>query len=107
MLSIDAQARRVWNQVGALRQNGRTMVEHVNECVTVKNQFTALGETVPEDQFIDKLLNMDRDLSYLCQTLAHACAEYIITRITDGYSFHDPPDRQQQQQQGDGGRGRL
>ena len=75
--------------------------------MTVKNQFTALGETVPEEQFIDKLLNMDRELSYLCQTLARACAEDIITRLTDGYSFNDPLDRQQQQQQGDGGRGRL
>ena len=38
------------------------MVEHVNECMTVRNQLMAVGETVPEKQFIDKLLNIDREL---------------------------------------------
>ena len=35
------------------------MVEHVNDCMTVKNQLEALGETVAEKQFVDKLLNID------------------------------------------------
>ena len=37
MLSIDAEARRLWNKFGALRQNGMTMVKHVNECMTVRD----------------------------------------------------------------------
>ena len=40
--SIDAEARSLWNRFGALRQDGRTLVEHVNECTTVKNQITGL-----------------------------------------------------------------
>ena len=48
MRSTDAEARRLWSRFSALRQAGRPMVEHVNECMTVKNQLTALGETVPE-----------------------------------------------------------
>ena len=65
MPSTDAEARRLWNRFTALRQAGRPMVEHVNECMTVKNQLTALGETVPEMQFVDKLLNIDKELSDL------------------------------------------
>ena len=41
------------------------MVEHINECMTMKNQLEALGEIVPTKQFVDKLLNVDRELSYL------------------------------------------
>ena len=40
------------------------MVENVNEYIIVNIQLTALGEIVPEKQFIDKLLNVDRELSY-------------------------------------------
>ena len=51
MPSTDAEARRLWSRFSALRQAGRPMVEHVNECMTVKNQLMAVGETVPEKQF--------------------------------------------------------
>ena len=44
MPSTNTEARRLWNKLCALRQNCRTMVEHVNEHMTVKNQLTALGE---------------------------------------------------------------
>ena len=46
--SIDAETRKLWGKFSALRQAGRPMVEHVNDCMTVKNQLEALGETVPE-----------------------------------------------------------
>ena len=46
------------------------MIEHVNECMTARNQLIALGEVAPEKQFIDKVLNVDRELSYLRPTLA-------------------------------------
>ena len=48
MPSTDAEARRLWSRFSALRQAGRPMVEHVNECMTVRNQLMAVGETVPE-----------------------------------------------------------
>ena len=82
------------------------MLEYVNECMTIKNQLTALGEIVPEKPFIVKLLSIYRELSYLRPTLARASVEDIISGLTDGYSFHDLSYRHQQQH-GYGGRGRF
>ena len=82
------------------------MVEHVNECMTVRNQLTALGETVPEKQFVDKLLNIDRELSYLRPMLVRAPIDEIVAGLTYGYSFHQQ-DRQHQHQHGNAGRGRF
>ena len=36
MPSMDAEARKLWSRFSALRQAGRPMVEHVNECMSVK-----------------------------------------------------------------------
>ena len=70
------------------------MVENIKECTTVKNQLTQLGEIVPEKQFIDKVLNIDSNLSYLRPTLARTSIEDVIRGLTDGHSFHYPSDRQ-------------
>ena len=87
MPSTDAEARRSWSRFSALRQAGRPMVEHVNECMTVRNQFIAVGETVPEKQFIDKLLNIDRELSYLRPMLVRAPIDDIVAGLSDSYSY--------------------
>ena len=86
MPSKDAEARKLWSRFTYLRQAGRPMIEHVNECMTVKNQLTALGETVPEKQSIGKLLNIDRELSYQRPMLARAPIDEIVAGLTDGYS---------------------
>jgi len=39
--SIDVEARKLWSKFSALRHVGRPMVEHVNACMTVKNEQTA------------------------------------------------------------------
>ena len=65
MPSIDAEARKLWSRFSALRHSGRPMVEHVNDCMTVRNLLEAIGEIMPDKQFVDKLLNVDRELSYL------------------------------------------
>ena len=106
MPSTDAEARRLWSRFSALRQAGRPMVEHVNECMTVRNQLMAVGETVPEKQCIDKLLNIDRELSYLRPMLVRAPIDDIVAGLTDGYSYHYQ-DRQHQHQHGNAGRGRF
>ena len=77
MPSVDAKARKLWSEFSALRQAGRPMVEHVNECMTFKNPFEALGETVSEKQFVDKLLSVDRELSYLTPMLVRASVDKI------------------------------
>ena len=46
MPSQDAEARKLWSKFSALCQAGKPMVEHVIDCMTVKNQLIALGETV-------------------------------------------------------------
>ena len=61
MPSIDAETRKLWSKFSALRHAGRPMVEHANDCMTVKNQLIALGETVHDKHFVDELLNRDRD----------------------------------------------
>ena len=53
MPSIDAEARKLWSSFSALRQSGRPMVEHVNDCMTVRNLLEAIGEIVPDKQFVD------------------------------------------------------
>ena len=71
------------------------MVEHVNECMIVRNQLMAVGETVPEKYFIDKLLNIDRELSYLRPMLVRAPIDDIVAGLTDGCNYHYQ-DRQHQ-----------
>ena len=104
MPSTDAEARRLWSMFSALRQANRPMVEHVNECMTVRYQLMAVGETVPEKPFIDKLLNIDQELSYLRPMLVRGPIDDIVAGLTDGYSYHYQ-DRQHQHQHGNAGRG--
>ena len=106
MPSIDAEARKLWSRFSALRQSGRPMVEHVNDCMIVRNLLEAIGEIVPDKQFVDKLLNVDRELSYLIPMLVrHPIAE-IVAGLTDGYNYHYQ-DRQHQNHSGNAGRGRF
>ena len=81
MPSTDAEARRLWSRFSASRQAGMPMVEHVNECMTVRNQLMAVGETVPEKHFIDKLLNIDRELSYQRPVLVRAPIDDIVAGL--------------------------
>ena len=106
MPSIDAEARKLWSRFSALRQYGRPMVEHVNDCMTVRNLLEAIGEIVPDKQFVDKLLNVDRELSYLRPMLVRAPIAEIVAGLTDGYSYHYQ-DRQHQNHSGNAGRGRF
>ena len=81
-------------------------MEHVNECMTVRNQLIAVGETVPEKQFVDKLLNIDWELSYLRPMLVRAPIDDIVAGLMDGYSYHCRG-RQHQHQHSNAGRGRF
>ena len=61
---------------------------HVNDCMTPKDQLIVLGETVPDKQFVDKLLNIDQEVSYLRPMLARAPIDEIVAGLTDDYSYH-------------------
>ena len=106
MRSIDAEARKLWSRFSTLRQSGRPMVEHVNDCMTFRNLLEAIGEIVPDKQFVDKLLNVDRELSYLRPMLVRAPIAEIVAGLTDGYSYHYQ-DRQHQSHSSNAGRGRF
>ena len=106
MPSIDAEARKLWSRFNVVRQSGRPMVEHVNDCMTVRNLLVATGEIVLDKQFVDKLLNVDRELSYLRPMLVRAPIAEIVAGLTDGYSYHYQ-DRQHQNHSGNAGRGRF
>ena len=106
MPSIDAEERKLWSKFSALRHAGRPMVEHVNECMTVNNKWVALGGTVTEKRFVDKLLNVDRELSYLRPMLVRAPVDEIVARRTDGYGYNYQ-DRQLQHHPSSFGRGRF
>ena len=82
------------------------MVEHFNDCMTVRFLLQAIGETVLDKQFVDKLLNVDRKLSYLRPMLVRAPIAEIVAGLTDGYSYHYQ-DRQHQNHSGNAGRGRV
>ena len=104
--AIDVEARKLWSKFGALRQVCRPMVEHVNECMTIRNHLVALGETVPDTQFVDNHVNVDREVSYLRPMLVRAPMHDIVAGLTDGHSYHYQ-DCQQQNQPGNAGRGRF
>ena len=106
MPSTDAEARKQWSKFSALRHAGRPMVEHVNKCMTVTNGLEALGETVLEKQFVDELLNVDRELSYLPPILVCAPMDEIVAGRTDGYSYHYRT-HSGQTHSGNAGRGRF
>ena len=89
-------------QVSALRQGGRPMVEHVNDCMTFRNLLEAIGETVPDKQFVYELLNVDRQLAYLRPMLVRTPFAEIVAGLTDGYSYHYQ-DRQHQNHSGNAG----
>ena len=74
--------------------------------MTVRNLLEAIGEIVPDIQFVDKLLNVDRELSYLRPMLVRAPIAEIVAGLTDGYSYHDKA-RQHQNHSGNAGRGRF
>ena len=101
-----AKRFKLWSRFSALHQAGRPMVEQVNECMTVRNQLIAVGETVLEKQFVGKLLNIHRELYYLRPMLVCAPIDDIVAGLTDGYSYHYQ-DRQHQHQHGNAGRGRF
>ena len=42
MSSMDAETWKLWSKFSALRRGGRTILEHVNDCMTVGNQLIAL-----------------------------------------------------------------
>ena len=110
MPSIAAEATKLWIQFEGLRQRGRTMQEHINECMTVRNKLLAINVPVPDRQFTHKLLNVDKELYHVRATLAHANVDTIISGLTDAYAFmhmNDPPRHQHQHQQGQGGRDRF
>ena len=90
MPSIDAEARKLWSRFNALRQSGRPMVEQVNDCMTVRNLLEAIGEIVPDKQLVDKLLNVDRELSYLRPMLVRAPIAEIVAGLTDGLQLPLP-----------------
>ena len=106
MPSIDAEARNLWSRFSALRQSGTPMVEHVNDCMTDRNLLKAIGEIVLEKQFVDKLLNVDRELSYLRPMLVRAPIAEIVAGLRDGDSYHYQ-DRQRQNHSSNAGRGRF
>ena len=96
----------LWSRSSAVRQSGRPMVEHVNDCMTVTNLLEAIGEIVPDKQFVAKLLIVARELSYLRPMLVRAPIAEIVAGLTDGYSYHYQ-DRQHQNHSGNAGRGRF
>ena len=110
MLSIAAEATKLWIQFEGLIRRSRTMQEHINECVTVRNKLLAIKEPVPDRQFTHKLLNVDKELYHVRVTLAHANIDAITSGLTNAYAFlhmNDPPRHQHQHQQGHVGRGRF
>jgi hypothetical protein len=84
MPSIDPEARKLCRRFRALSRGGRTMIEHMNDCMTVRNRLIALGEV----EFVDKLLNVDWKLSYLRPMLARTPIDHIVVVLRDGCSHH-------------------
>ena len=96
------------DSVKGLRQRGKPMQEHKNECMTVCNKLLAINEAVSDRQFTHKLMNVDKELYHVRATLAHANIDAIVSGLTGAYAFmhmNGPP--RHQHQHGQAGRGRF
>ena len=71
----------ICRQLEGLRHRGRSMQEHINECMTVRNKLLAINEPVPDRQFTHKLLNVDKELYHVRPTLAHANIDPIVSGL--------------------------
>ena len=55
MLSVAAEATKLWIQFEGLGQRGKLMQEHINECTTVHKMLVAINEPVSDRQSTHKL----------------------------------------------------
>ena len=104
---VDAGARNLWGRFSALRQAGRSMIKHVNNCMTARNQIIALGEVVPRKQFIFKLLNVAWKLHPTHDRRSPAPPDDIVAGLTDGHNHHCQVGQHQDHQRGYAGTGRY
>ena len=96
MPSQAAEAAKLGIPFEGLRQRGRPMQEHINECPAVRNKLLAVNEPVPDRLFTHKLLNVDKEVYHVRATLAYAA---IVCGLPDAYEFmhmNDPPRNQHQ-----------
>lgn len=60
------------------------MAGHANDCKAARHALMALRETVPGKQFIDKLLNAERELCHLRPPLARNLARNLARTSIEG-----------------------
>lgn len=56
MPTIYAEVMTLWSRFSALREGGRTMTEHVNDCMTIRNQPIVSGIVQPEKHSLTSYL---------------------------------------------------
>ena len=55
---------------------------HVNECMTYRNRLKALGADIPREFFIQKLLNVDKEYTFMRASLRTQTPEQIVAART-------------------------
>ena len=98
MPSIDAEKRDLFQRFDKLSQHGKTMEQHVNDCMTVRNQLMALGESISDGHFRTRLLEVDRECAHLRAALADKPVPEIIAGLTDHYRYIQSINQQQKRQ---------
>ena len=58
--SRDIEVSDLYQKLSVATQRGRSMGDHVHECMTYRNRLKALGAGIPRKFFVQNLLDVDK-----------------------------------------------
>ena len=63
--SRDIEVSDLYQKLSVATQRGRSMGDHVNECMTYRNRLKAWGADIPRECFVQKLLDVDKEYMFM------------------------------------------
>ena len=89
--SRDIEVSDLYEKLSVATQRGRSMGDHVNECMTYRNRLKALGADIPRDFFNQKLLDVDKEYMFMRASLRiqspEQTPEQIVATLMEQYQL--------------------
>ena len=85
--SRDIEVSDLYQKPSVATQRGRNMGDHVNECMTYRNQLKAFGADIPRKFFIKKLLDVDKEYMFMRASLRTQTPEQIVAALMEQYQL--------------------
>ena len=63
------------------------MGDHVNECMTYRNRLRALGAVIPREFFIQRLLDVDKEYTFMRASQRTQTLEQIVAALMEQYQL--------------------